>query len=165
MAWPLYREILLYARDHRIPLVGLNVPRELVRSVARKGFAALDEKERRQLPAGITCNVDPAYRRFIERAFRQHGKEDGMFLNFCEAQMVWNKGMAWHLSAYRAKEPSRLVVVLAGTGHAFRQGMPTELSEPASRIVVQEAGGVARGVVTSKDADYLVLSPKRGGGP
>lgn len=158
MAWPLYREILLYARDHRIPLVGLNVPRELVRSVARKGFAALDESERRQLPPGIACSVDPGYRAFVQRAFRQHGMGNGAFLNFCEAQMVWNKGMAWHLRAYRAREPSRMVVVIAGTGHVFRQGMPGELSEPASCIVLQETPEVTPRGLTSRDADYLALS-------
>ena len=162
MPWSLYRNILYFVRDHQIPLVGLNVSRELVRSVARKGFSALDENERRQLPPGITCNVDAAYRAFIERAYRQHRTGEGVFRNFCEAQMVWNKGMAWHLRTYRAREPSRLVVVIAGTGHVLRQGMPSELSEPASRIVVQETREITPRTLTSLDADYVVLSAGKG---
>jgi uncharacterized iron-regulated protein len=36
-SWPLYRPIFVYARDHRIPLVGLNLDRSIVREVARSG--------------------------------------------------------------------------------------------------------------------------------
>lgn len=67
MAWPLYKDIFLYAREYRIPLIGLNIPREITHKVAQNGFASLTAEERRQLPSGITCVVDARYRAFIER--------------------------------------------------------------------------------------------------
>jgi len=69
MPWLLYREIFLYSRQKRIPLVGLNVPREIISKVARQGYGSLTEAERKQLPAGLTCTVDEAYRSFIRRTF------------------------------------------------------------------------------------------------
>lgn len=60
LPWHLYRDILLYARDNRIPLIGLNVPPEITRKVARRGFAALSPGERGQLPE-VVCMVDPLY--------------------------------------------------------------------------------------------------------
>src|SRR6266540_3165358 len=36
MPWRHYRDILLYARDNRIPLLGLNVPRSITRKVAQE---------------------------------------------------------------------------------------------------------------------------------
>jgi uncharacterized iron-regulated protein len=44
--WELYRDILIYARDHTIPLIGLNVPREITRKVGTSGFLSLTDEER-----------------------------------------------------------------------------------------------------------------------
>lgn len=159
MAWPLYRDIFLYARDNRIPLVGLNVPREIPRKVAREGFAALSPAERRLLPDGITCTVDPAYLAMIRSAYAEHARSDKSFVHFCEAQMLWNRSMAWHLTAYLRAHPGATVVVLAGTGHAMRPGIPEEVRQMAgtpARVVLPEDMGFDRATVTAADADYLV---------
>ncbi|HZV81032.1 MAG TPA: ChaN family lipoprotein, partial [Geobacteraceae bacterium] len=61
MPWEHYQEILTYARDNRIRLYGLNLPKAISSKVAREGFAALTPTERRLLPPEITCDVSPGY--------------------------------------------------------------------------------------------------------
>ena len=47
LPWPLYSEILLYARSHKIPLIGLNLEQNIAAKVASQGFASLTPKAAR----------------------------------------------------------------------------------------------------------------------
>lgn len=160
LPWTLYREILLYARDNRIPLIGLNLPPGLSRKVAQQGFAALTPEERRQLPGGITCNVGPAYMAFIRQAYANHALQERAFTHFCEAQMLWNRNMGRLLEAFLAKNPRYTMVVLVGIGHALKKGVPDEVTREADRyrVILPEFAGLNRNNLTVQDADYLLLS-------
>ena len=161
MPWSFYEEIFWYARDHRIPLVGLNISDAIAKKVAQQGFSSLSGEERRQLPPGISCNVDRKYMEFIRKAYAGHGLRDRKFVNFCEAQMVWDKSMAWHLIDYRKNNPGKSVVVLAGVGHAWRRGIPEQVdmeTKLTSRVILPLIPDqIERKSVTIKDADYVVL--------
>ena len=160
MPWPLYRDIFLYARVLRIPLVGLNVPRSISHKVARQGFAALTPEERKKLPAGVTCSIDPIYREFIRSAYAEHVRNDNSFDHFCEAQMLWNKSMGRHLQEYLDRNPRATVVVLAGVGHAMKRGIPEEVYKTSGisyKVILPELLELDRSKVTDKDADYLLL--------
>ncbi|CAG0964640.1 ChaN family lipoprotein [Geobacter sp.] len=161
LPWAIYGDILLFARDQRIPLIGLNVPREVTRKVARQGFESLSPQERRQLPPDITCDVDGAYMAMIRRSYSDHDTSAKTFKNFCEAQMLWNKSMAYNMLEYIKKSPRRTVVVIAGSGHAIRGGMPVQVDREkpglASRVVLPDPV-VQNGSITVADADYLWLS-------
>lgn len=166
--WPQYREIFRFAQDKGIPMVGLNIPRELVNQVARKGFASLSPEQRAQLPiAG--CNVHPAYRDFIRRAFSGfdgHSDNGAEFEHFCEAQMLWDASMAQHLHEYLQRNPQRVVVVLAGNGHSWRHGIPEQLSLLGSyshRVLLPETHGrTDLNTLGPKDADYLLQGLEEG---
>lgn len=160
LPWSLYREIFLYARDNRIPLIGLNLPPGLSRKVAQQGFAALTPEERRQLPGGITCNVGPAYMAFIRQAYANHALQERAFTHFCEAQMLWNRNMGRLLEAFQAKNPRYTMVVLVGIGHALKKGVPDEVTLEADRyrVILPEFAGLNRNNLTVQDADYLLLS-------
>jgi uncharacterized iron-regulated protein len=110
--WDLYKDILLYARNKKIPLIGLNVPKEITRKVALRGFQSLSGEELSELPPGITCQHDQRYMDFIRRIFDQEIHNEGTFRNFCEAQVIWDQSMAWHLSQYLKENPEKQVVVL-----------------------------------------------------
>ncbi|HET6514248.1 MAG TPA: ChaN family lipoprotein [Thermodesulfovibrionales bacterium] len=161
LPWPLYRDIFLYAREHTIPMAALNVPDEIIRKVSQRGFASLTPAEKSQLPQGISCNVDPAYMDFIRKAYRRHA-QDSSFLYFCEAQMVWDRSMAFHLEDYLNKNADRTVVVLAGIGHAWKRGIPEHLKKGSagrSRVILPEVPGhVDKDIVSIADADYIVLA-------
>jgi uncharacterized iron-regulated protein len=99
---------------------------------------------------------------FIKRAYAGHARTvDKKFLNFCEAQMVWDKSMAWHLVEYLKKHPGKTVIVLAGVGHAWKRGIPEQvsrLSQYTSTIILPLIPDqVEPDSVTLQDADYVVL--------
>ena len=162
MQWSLYEDIFYYAREHGIPLVGLNIPDDISDAIARRGFASLTSEQRQRIPAGISCTIDKSYREFIRKAYTGHGKRDERsFDHFCEAQMVWDKSMAANLVSYMKANPGKKAVVLAGVGHAWRRGIPEQLSlmsEYRIRVilpVMSDHVDVKR--ITVDDADYIVL--------
>jgi len=161
MPWPFYREIFWYVRDHEIPLVGLNIPEGISKKIAKQGFASLTVEEKKHLPSGISCNVDATYMEFIRRAYADHTRQERQFVNFCEAQMVWDKSMAWHLVEYMKKNRGRIVVVLAGVGHAWKRGMPEQVameSKYTYRVILPLIPDqIEKSNVTTKDADYVLL--------
>jgi len=160
--WSQYQDILLYARERNIPLIGLNVPGEITRKIAREGFTSLMPEELKQLPPGIECNVDDTYRDFIQKAYRAHGSgSEHSFTNFCEAQMIWDNAMAWHLVEYLRKNPGRVAVVLAGGGHAWKHGTPAQTKKYSAisfRVVLPVSGSDRDvSILTARDADYILI--------
>jgi len=162
--WDKYSIIFNYARESRIPMVGLNLSRKIVGKVAREGFHSLSEKEMKELPV-VRCIIDDAYRDVIRRA---HGNDlqGARFENFCEAQLLWDKIMAKNISDYLADNPGKKLVVLAGTGHAWKHGIPEQLKingEIGWRVILPEIPGqIQQGSVTFKDADYMLLGVETG---
>lgn len=156
--WLLYADIFHYARNKRLPMVGLNVPREITRQVAEGGFSSLSEEQRKQLPP-VSCAIDEEYKRFIMRALDMHGHHRMDFTNFCEAQMLWDTAMAWHAVETLKAHPDRLLLILAGSGHAWKPGIPRHIasfSDFKVRVILPEIEGKTdAATVTEQDADYL----------
>lgn len=158
--WKYYRDIFVYARDNSIPLTGLNVPREITKKVARQGFQSLNREELEALPPGITCDLDQRYKDFIRRLFKVKGGKEKAFNYFCEAQVVWDQSMAWHLADSLEKNPSRKTVVLAGAIHAWKYGISRQLQRYATvkdSVILPDLPGDYH-TITIKDADYLALN-------
>ena len=158
--WPLYRDIFIYARENGIPMLGLNVPREITRQVARQGYRSLNEEQRMKL-GDVACRVDKEYMEFIRKAYGGHGHGDMGFLYFCEAQMVWDSVMAVNSLEYLKKNPERMMVILTGTGHARKQAIPYQIatrSDIAVGVVLPEVPGrIDPNTVDIGDADYIFL--------
>jgi uncharacterized iron-regulated protein len=158
--WILYRDIFLYAREHRIPLLGLNVPRKVVRKVAQKGFGSLTSADMQELPQGITCDVTPSYENFIKRVFGWHGTKNESFNNFCEAQVLWDTAMAIHILKFQEQNPGTKLVVLAGDGHSWKPGIPRQISlrkDLPMAVFLPETEKLHRRNVSQADTDYLWL--------
>ncbi len=164
LPWPLYRDIFLYSRQKRIPLVGLNVPPEIVSKVAREGYSALTEAERKKLPPGITCTLDETYRSFIRRTFTEHAHASGRsFDHFCEAQMIWDTAMAIHALEYLDKNPGSRIVILTGSVHAWKRAIPHQMATmrpdvTVSVILPAPDGKMGKEKLTAEDADYVVVT-------
>jgi uncharacterized iron-regulated protein len=156
--WPLYRDIFNYARESRIPLVGLNVPRDITRKVAREGFESLSQEERSAL-GRVACDVDQPYMDFIKRAYGAHAHGQLNFTYFCEAQLVWDTAMAFHALQYLKANPGVSMVLLAGTGHAWKKGIPEQIrrrsSLPYVVVLPQIENAVENENITLDDADYI----------
>lgn len=161
--WPLYRDILLYVRDNKIPSIALNIEPAITRKVAQSGFASLTKEELAKLPPDVGCAVDKQYMEFIRRAYAMHGHGDSGFLFFCQAQLLWDQVMARNIIGYLRKNPERIVVVITGNGHAWKRGIPEQarLLSPSIRstvILPVIPGHIESRFITIGDADYL-LSP------
>jgi uncharacterized iron-regulated protein len=159
--WEQYLPIFNYARTNHIPMVGLNVSRKITTQVAYHGFDSLNEEQKGSLE-GITCNVTPEYRDFIGKAYGAHGHGKMNFEGFCEAQLVWDSAMAVNAVAYLKENPETVMVLLAGSGHARKLGIPTQLDKRVPWpyvVVLPETKGIfdARSV-TVKDADYILMN-------
>ena len=124
--WSLYRELFLFARDNHIPLIALNVPKTLIFKVAKKGFESLTPEERRNLPLGITCDINRPQTEFLKKTFEGvfgHEAKGQQFTYFCEAQAVRNSGMAMIIANNQKKHPGRRLIAIAGTWHAVKHGI------------------------------------------
>ncbi|MBA4372406.1 MAG: hypothetical protein C0402_06040 [Thermodesulfovibrio sp.] len=121
----LYREILLYAREYKIPVVALNIRKELVSKVSKAGMLALTKDELGELPADMDF-TDDAYRQRLKETFLRHmHNAERNFDFFYQSQVLWDESMAHTLDAFLQKNPAYQMVVLAGGGHmAFGSGIP-----------------------------------------
>jgi uncharacterized iron-regulated protein len=158
--WKTYRSIFKYARDHQIPMIGLNVPREITRQVSRSGFQSLSPQQMEKI-SEVSCNVDREYMNYIRKAFGSHGHGQLNFIHFCEAQLVWDSAMAVYTLDYLGKNPDSVVVVLTGTGHARKGAVPRQIRVRSNLryavILPQIPGIIDEETITSSDADYLIL--------
>jgi uncharacterized iron-regulated protein len=159
--WGLYGPIFNYARKNRIPMVGLNVSRKITAQVAYNGFESLNKAQKGALE-GITCNVTPQYREFINKAYGAHGHGNMIFDRFCEAQLVWDTTMAVYAIDYLEQQPDAVLVILAGSGHARKLGIPTQLAKRAPWpfvVVLPETNGVFdTASISVQDADFIILN-------
>lgn len=69
----LYRPILRFAREQGIPVIALNLEREITTKVGDGGLEALSAEERARIPAVIDHD-DPAYRARVKAVFDLHPK-------------------------------------------------------------------------------------------
>ncbi|MHB8709890.1 MAG: ChaN family lipoprotein, partial [Desulfuromonadales bacterium] len=141
--WEKYRGIFDFARRQKVKMVGLNISRELSARVARNGFAALPAAERQAL-GNVQCVVSPEYGNFLRRAMGGHGGHGDKYRYFCEAQILWDTMMARHLLEFLKANPDYRVLVLAGSGHAWKFGIPRQLLEQMEvsyRVILPEIDG------------------------
>jgi uncharacterized iron-regulated protein len=159
-SWENYRVIFDYAREQKIPLIGLNVSRDITRQVASRGFQSLNDEQKSKL-SNISCRVDKAYMDYIKKAFggHAHGKLD--FTYFCEAQLVWDTVMAINALNYLDKNPDAVAVVLTGTGHAQKSAIPRQIrqrSKISTAVILPEVKGIIDPqTVAETEADYIML--------
>ena len=117
--------------------------------------------EARQFLGDVQCQVSPFYGDYIRQAMGGHGGHGSKFLHFCEAQLLWDTMMARHLVEFLEANPEQRVVALAGSGHAWKFGIPRQMLEQAEisyRVLLPEVGGrVDRDNVNKEIADYLWL--------
>lgn len=157
----LYAPILQFAREKGIPLVALNLPKEINHKVARGGLDSLTDEERAQIPTDIDRS-DPKYRERLKAIFDQHPKGDtSNFEYFLESQLLWDEGMAERAARYLKEHPGRRMVILAGGGHLiYGAGIPRRLTRRIAMdtAIVLNSG---LGAVEPDMADFLLLPEER----
>ena len=141
----LYRPIVEYCRQNSIPVIALNLPKEISSVIARKGIEGLSAKERSTLPEDIDMD-NRLYRRHLRDIFSQHSQtEMDNFEYFFQAQVAWDETMADTAASYLMNHPGRSLVVLAGMGHiAYGYGIPSRVARRIpgieSSIIINDPG-------------------------
>jgi uncharacterized iron-regulated protein len=158
--WDAYSMIFEYARENKMPMIGLNVSRDITRQVAMNGFQSLSEEQKGKM-ADVTCQVDEAYMSYIRDAYGSHAHGEMNFTFFCEAQLVWDTAMAVHALDYLQSNPGSVVVLLTGVGHAQNGAIPRQIRQrsniPVTVFLPEVPGSIDAETVDSTDADYLLL--------
>jgi len=126
--WGYYRDIFLFARDHGVPMFGVNTPREVVSAVRMKGLDALSEEERSQMPPSM--EIESEDHRTLFRAFMTGDEDDETIHSSMSdeqleamrsAQVTWDASMAYNavraLERLDETERDPIMVVLIGSGH------------------------------------------------
>lgn len=156
----LYRPIFDYAKKNKIPLVALNVPKELTKRITKVGINGLNAKERSQLPK-VLDKSNPAYVARLKSVFGGHSRTSSKgFDKFLEAQLAWDEGMADQAARFLKAHSNHRMVILAGGGHLInREGIPDRLgrrirSKPA--VVLNNVNDIPN----PKNGDYLLFSPE-----
>ena len=121
----LYKPILDFARTKKIPVVALNLRREITEKVSKGGMDSLSEEEKKEIPQQMDFS-DSDYRDQLKEVFEQHkssGERDFDF--FYESQVLWDETMAMSIDEYLRKNPDYRMVVIAGGGHvSYGSGIP-----------------------------------------
>jgi uncharacterized iron-regulated protein len=151
MDFILYRDLLLLARDRKIPVIGLNADKALVKAVGRKAPAELTDEERARLPEMDMS--DPYQTALVESIFGGHAAGDGHLAGFQRVQTLWDETMAEnvanHLLAY--PDGTRRMVVLAGGNHIrYGFGIPRRVFR---RLPISYALVGSREVLVPKDKE------------
>ncbi|ADO42460.1 ChaN family lipoprotein [Ketogulonicigenium vulgare] len=146
----LYMPIFRLCRDLRLPMVGLNVPRALVRAVGAHGWDGVPQAEREGLTPAAPSPM--AYRAFIfeltggaREGRAAKSADDPAFDRFLRAQEVWDRAFATHILRAARAHPGAQVIGVIGMGHLQHGGgvshQLADLGLPGSRVLLPVAEG------------------------
>lgn len=158
--WPLYRDLFIFARDNRIPMIALNTPKQVISRLMSNGPSSLKESE---IPPKTSWKLNEAqadYMKIISHQVLGEAPPDKYVARLSEAQALRNSGMAWNIAGYRKKHPKDKVVVIAGTWHAVKNGVPELLSLHGNltyKVILPELAEFNLDNATVREADYLIM--------
>ena len=159
----LFRPIFAYARKHKIPVIGLNIDRDITNSVFKSGgLDELTEEQKAQLPAQMQLDLE-GYGERLKSTYQMHGQDHGggSLAGFIQAQALWDETMAESIVSYLEEHPDDRMVVLAGNQHTRKDsGIPPRVT---ARIDVTQASVQnlattrASAAELAKTTDYVFL--------
>jgi uncharacterized iron-regulated protein len=121
----LYKPILDFARAEKIPVLALNINREIIEKVSENGIDSLSDEEKQLIPPEMDFS-DNEYRERIKEVFKLHkNSENKNFDFFYQSQLLWDETMSLSIDEFFREYPDYQMVVLAGTGHLeYGSGIP-----------------------------------------
>ena len=124
MDYAYYRDILNYARDHKIPVIGLNASRDMVKTVGKTPIDELDEETLALLPE--LDLEDPYQFAMAEAIYAGHSNGKAMLDGFLRIQTLWDETMAENIvKTIESRGPEHRMVVMAGGNHVrYGFGIP-----------------------------------------
>jgi uncharacterized iron-regulated protein len=153
----LYKPIVDYLKQHKIPLLALNITGDITRQVAREGMQSISKAQEKQTPAAMNF-ADEQYRKDLRQVYVAHDKQEALqnFNYFWQAQTLWDESMAETAYQFLSNNSDYKLVILAGNGHLrYKYGIPARLyrrNHEPYQVVVQDEE------IENNIADYILLS-------
>lgn len=115
--YSLYKDILDFAREKKIPVIALNAPQEMVKMVSKHGLKALRLEEKKLLPEIDT--TDFFHRVYLESAVREHMDRSADLEKYNDIQCLWEEHMAQTIADYLFswEGKDKRFLTFAGNGH------------------------------------------------
>ncbi len=157
----LYRNIINFARHNHLPVIALNLEKDIVSRVFKGGGpGSLDSEQTSSLPPDRNLD-EPGYRERIASAYMMHAGQNhsGDFSSFLQAQALWDETMAETIAEYMLTHPDERMAIIAGRGHVDKKNaIPPRVARrlPVSQAVVLNSSGSASEAET---ADFVFFSP------
>ncbi|KAF0126054.1 MAG: hypothetical protein FD189_1393 [Elusimicrobia bacterium] len=125
----LYKPLFDYIRKNKLKAAALNVPRPVIRKIARGGIGALSPEEKKFLPEKVEINHDPLYAAYLRATYGGHGDNPMAKMitwdNYLLSMAAWNEGMADSAVKAMRKHKGHAMLVIAGNGHViYNAGIP-----------------------------------------
>lgn len=159
-----FRDIFALARAKKIPVIGLNLEKDIVSTVYRTGGTdEISPVSRKSLPAERDLDMKGYSERLLlmHAMHEQGGHGSGMVSGFIQAQAIWDESMAANIVKHLNEHPGRKMVVLAGNGHTRKDfGIPprvTRRSAVEQAVVINVTEGQVP-VNIADIADYFFFS-------
>jgi aminopeptidase N len=155
----LYRDILQFARENSIPVVALNLEKEIVEKVSKDGIDSLSDEEQNEIPPDLDMTNND-YRKSMKKVFLLHrNKGEKSFENFFQSQILWDETMAHNTADALEAYPDSKIVVMAGNGHLqYSWGIPDRvkrLSGKPMAVILNDGGDIVNEAV----ADFILYPP------
>ncbi len=157
----LYKPILDFARENNIPVVALNIPKEIIKKITKGGFLSLDKNDTKHLPKKIDFS-NKEYKTYLKNFFnssmhKEKTKDKNVDFIY-QSQIVWDESMAEGVSEFLSKNPDYVMVVIAGNGHLQSGfGIPQRVYRDTSleySIILQDIP------IKPKVADFVLYPQK-----
>ena len=128
-AWPYYRDLLHFAREHGVPVLALNAGNDLKAAVRKHAFDELPPEFAARLPEDMDT-ADPYHRAFAEAMLMGHDAGSRYVDVFLRIETLWDETMADTAARALTAGPDapRHLVVIAGGNHVrYGFGIPRRL--------------------------------------
>ncbi len=170
-----YEKIFDFAKEHRLPVYALNIPRQIVTRIRMGGWESLTDEEKTLIPRAPDL-TDEDHRTLIRTIFEGMGMPpqmkgpglDKVFEGLYRAQSAWDEVMAANTVRGHESE-GRRIVVLAGSGHLlYNLGLNRRAFERMDApfrtlLAVVVPKGRQRLTVSRSYGDYVIgLRPEAG---
>lgn len=151
----LYKPIIDYAKQNKIPIVALNLERELTKKISKNGLFSLTDDEQAKLPQTIDLS-NISYKEKLLKFFSSNThttKSKIKNLNFIyQSQILWDQTMADSINRYLEAHDNRAMIVLVGSGHLkMRHGIPDRVNYSQTVILQDEDA-------QPKSADFILFT-------
>lgn len=161
-----YRDQALFPSQSGGELLGINAPRSLTGTIAKKGLSALTPAEQALMPPNFQLGR-AEYRERFEKVMGGHVAADAVERYFA-AQSVWDETMAWTSAEFLASHPSHCLVIVVGDFHAqFGGGLPDRLRARGVQSVTVlsqlEAAGLSEAELAEEAAPSQTYGPRADG--